>query len=102
MSRVFAGTILAAVLALGGCIASEETSPMPDQGAPDAGAPSSDGDLLPFMSECTANDECDTGLCFEYGNKGPHCTHDCTVDTDCEAPSPGCNNKGVCKAPDPM
>jgi hypothetical protein len=61
----------------------------------DAGAP------LPFMSECVLgmDDACETGLCFDFNTKGPHCTHECTVDTDCEAPSPGCNGMGVCKAP---
>lgn len=62
-------------------------------------APSGD---LPFMSECdTELMNCEEGLtCWPFNAKGPHCTHECTVDTECEDPSPGCNNMGVCKAPD--
>jgi hypothetical protein len=76
----------------------DDTTSGVDAGAT-ADAPSGD---LPFMSECDpVTDMCDDGLtCFNFNAKGPHCTHDCTVDTDCEAPSPGCNNMGVCKAPD--
>ena len=53
------------------------------------------------MAECPLGDNaaCSSGLCFEFNSKGPHCTHACTLDTDCEAPSPGCSGMGVCKAP---
>ncbi|MCB9560536.1 MAG: hypothetical protein H6709_14490 [Kofleriaceae bacterium] len=66
--------------------------------APDAGTPA---DPIPFMGECTLgmDDACETGVCFDFNAKGPHCTHACTVDADCEAPSLGCNGMGVCKAP---
>ena len=59
--------------------------------------------VLPFLAECDpSNDLCDSseGLqCFSFNNKGPHCTHECSAPTDCEAPSPGCNGMGVCKVP---
>jgi hypothetical protein len=72
--------------------------------APDGGADSGtdaagDGGLLPFMSPCTTNEMCDTNLCFNFPSRGPHCTKTCTSDTDCPAPSPGCNPQGVCRAP---
>lgn len=73
-----------------------------DNSSPDANAGplvDASGELLPFMSECTENSQCETNLCFQFNSKGPHCTHECTTADDCEAPSPGCNNKGVCKAP---
>jgi hypothetical protein len=59
------------------------------------------GELLPFMAECSVgeHERCDTGLCFDFNAKGPHCTHACEVDADCEPPSEGCNGMGVCKAP---
>ena len=65
----------------------------PEPGStPDAGAASADaGDLLPFMSECEDNGQCETGLCYSYNAAGPHCTHECDSDLDCEDPSPGCN-----------
>ncbi|MBK8252819.1 MAG: hypothetical protein IPK82_09140 [Polyangiaceae bacterium] len=56
-------------------------------------------ELAAFMDNCTQNSDCETGLCFNYTSKGPKCTLPCESDTDCPSPSPGCNNKGVCKAP---
>jgi hypothetical protein len=86
---------LATAVALAAC-ASEDPDPVENQDSPDAGA-----ELLPFMSECTLgmDEQCETGLCFDFNTKGPHCTHACEVDADCEAPSEGCNGMGVCKAP---
>ncbi len=55
--------------------------------------------LLPFMSECEEDVECETGLCHNFNAKGPHCSHPCSMDGDCESPSPGCNMMGICKAP---
>lgn len=56
---------------------------------------------IAFMETCNpADDQCADDLqCFSFNNKGPLCTHTCTDDVDCEAPSTGCNNMGVCKAP---
>lgn len=54
---------------------------------------------LPFMAECTSNDQCATGLCFNFNAKGPRCTHACMAAAECEAPSPGCSGMHVCKAP---
>jgi hypothetical protein len=75
----------------------EDSGPGDDEASPDAGT-----EPLPFMSECTLgeDEQCETGLCYNFNMKGPHCTHACEVDADCEAPSPGCNGMGVCKAPD--
>lgn len=59
---------------------------------------------LGFMEECDpADDQCDSSMelfCFGFNAKGPHCTHECTSPDQCGDPSPGCNNMGVCKAPD--
>jgi hypothetical protein len=68
---------------------------MPMGGGADAGAP------IAFMETCDpADDQCDEDLvCFPFNAKGPHCTRACTMDEDCEEPSTGCNNMGVCKAP---
>ncbi len=54
---------------------------------------------LPFMAPCSGDDECETGLCYDFAAKGPHCSKTCTLDTDCPLPSPGCNLMGICKAP---
>jgi hypothetical protein len=81
-------------LAAPGC-GSEDDAP-----GVDAGSGADAGEILPFMSSCQTNDQCETGLCFSFNSKGPHCTHGCMMDEDCEDPSPGCNNMGVCKAPD--
>lgn len=89
-----------ALFAFGACTTGDDVS---DPGTPDAAASAADagpdGGLLPFMSACEENEDCESGLCFAFNAAGPHCTHSCTVDTDCEAPSPGCNGMGVCKRP---
>lgn len=72
----------------------------PDQtGTIDASADNADAGGLGFMESCVENEDCETGLCYAFNQGGPLCTHSCTVDTDCEAPSQGCNNMGVCKRP---
>jgi hypothetical protein len=57
------------------------------------------GEKLPFLSPCANDDECDTGLCFHFNGKGPHCSMPCEAAADCPAPSPGCSLMGVCKLP---
>lgn len=54
---------------------------------------------LPFLSPCDTNEQCETGLCFQFNAKGPHCSMPCENDEQCPPPSPGCNNMGVCKVP---
>ena len=94
--KLIAALVLA--FALSACTTGD-TGPDPDP-AVDAGVNEADaGDLLPFMAECTSDDQCETGLCFLYNMGGQLCTHACTVDADCEAPSPGCNGMGICKRP---
>ncbi len=58
-----------------------------------------DSGLLPVLTPCETNAQCATGLCFPFNAKGPECTEPCSVDSDCPAPSPGCSNMKVCKAP---
>ncbi len=58
---------------------------------------------LQFLDTCDASDDrCDDTLdpplsCFTFNQAGPKCTHACTMDEECAAPSDGCNNMGVCK-----
>jgi hypothetical protein len=54
---------------------------------------------LPFMSKCTVNDECESGNCHVFAQEGSFCTHECKDTVDCPAPSSGCNQRGICKAP---
>jgi hypothetical protein len=68
-------------------------------GAMMGGAGGSGGALLPFMSPCEEDAQCETGLCYPFNAKGPHCTQSCDSADDCPPPSPGCNMMGVCKAP---
>lgn len=77
-----------------------------DGDAADLDASDLDGSgLLGFMEVCDPDDDrCDATLeppllCWDYPSKGPHCTHECTLDEECEAPSPGCTPQGVCRAP---
>lgn len=62
-----------------------------------SGGAAGGGGKLPFLASCMTDDECETGLCYNYPSKGPHCTKSCTSDAECPAPSPGCNPKGICK-----
>ncbi len=57
------------------------------------------GGLLPFMAACTTDEECETGLCYDFPAKGMFCSHSCSGPGDCQPPSPGCNGMGICKAP---
>ncbi|MCE9580456.1 MAG: hypothetical protein K8W52_45475 [Deltaproteobacteria bacterium] len=93
--RYCAALVFALVSSLG---CAGDPAPQPS-GADAAVGP--DATVLPFMAECPLgqNAACASDLCFDFNSKGPHCTHGCTVDTDCEAPSPGCSGMGVCKAP---
>ncbi len=90
--------LFAVVLTALSCFAcsSDDSGPVPQEASADAGPR---GDTA-YMEPCTTNEECDTGLCFDFSAKGPHCTTTCELDLECPEPSPGCNGKGVCKAPD--
>lgn len=89
--------LLLSCLVLGVACAGDETTPEADA---DLTTPA-----LEFMTPCdVVNDRCDMAsehFCFAFNDKGPHCTHACAAPEDCEAPSTGCNNRGVCKAPEP-
>lgn len=63
------------------------------------GGGSGGGALLGFLETCSKDEECETKLCYTFNAKGPKCTTHCQTDGECPAPSPGCNNMGVCKAP---
>lgn len=99
--RILRMMTMVAALALGGACGGDDDGG--GSGA-DASAECTGADPLPFMCPCTVMDvdPCDpanAGQCFEFNDKGPHCTHECETDDDCEAPSTGCNGMGVCKAP---
>lgn len=57
-----------------------------------------DGATLGLLETCTPgrDDECLSGLCFNFNARGPKCTAPCTRDCECPAPSSGCSNRGVC------
>jgi hypothetical protein len=82
--------------AYGACDCSGTTpgaaAPLTDAGPGDAGV------LAPFLAICAVSAECESGICYAFNAKGPHCTIACNADADCPAPSPGCSHMGVCKA----
>lgn len=48
-----------------------------------------------FGEACATDAECGSGLvCYEFTDKGKHCTLPCGSDDDCPD---GCNGKGYCK-----
>ena len=55
--------------------------------------------LLPFLSPCSTDAECETGLCYDFNAQGPHCSKTCTSAAECPSPSTECNGMGVCKLP---
>lgn len=71
-----------------------------DAGAPPPSDASPDARDLPFGASCIDNANCASGLCFDYRVRGTFCTLMCKTNTDCPAPSPGCNGMGVCRMPD--
>lgn len=71
--------------------------------APDPRCEVAEGEPIPFMCPCDpVDDMCDDAagdMCFQFNDKGPHCTRACDGPEDCPEPSNDCNNMGVCKAP---
>ena len=51
-----------------------------------------------FLDPCINDTDCTTNLCFPFNAYGPHCSMQCSKDTDCPAPSPGCSGMGVCES----
>jgi hypothetical protein len=66
-----------------------------EAGAPDSG--DAEARTGAFLSPCSDNAECTTGLCFGFNAYGPHCSQSCQKDLDCPPPSPGCSNNKICK-----
>lgn len=51
-----------------------------------------------FGEMCAMETDCADGLvCFDFNQKGQHCTLECSSAADCPAPSSGCNGMGYCK-----
>jgi hypothetical protein len=50
-----------------------------------------------FLEDCALDEECESGLCYNFNAKGPKCSLPCTGPADCPPPSPGCNMMGICK-----
>lgn len=67
--------------------------------APDAGGPAAAAATMSFMESCRQHAECKSGLCFNFNGRSARCTTPCNSACQCNAPSTGCSNMGVCKAP---
>jgi hypothetical protein len=91
-------TLFALVVALPACSSDGDDSSPPDA-APeiDADPTAPDAGLAAFGEECMENEDCESGLCFPFNNRGPHCTIPCDSPEDCPDPAFGCNGMGVCK-----
>ncbi len=68
----------------------------PDPPAADAFVPPTCSGTKPLYATCTTFDECMSCVCRTFGHDNV-CTQECTIDTDCPAPSPGCAG-GFCRA----
>lgn len=82
-----------------GALESSSDAGASSSGAADAGSGADVATRLPFLAACSGNEECESGMCFAFNSKGMRCTKTCAGPAECPPPSPGCNNKGVCKAP---
>ncbi len=73
------------------------------EGGEGGGGSTCNGPVLSFMCPCSTtpgSPQCPSGdTCYAYPSKGPHCSHTCTTNMDCAAPSPGCSPMGECKVP---
>jgi hypothetical protein len=93
----------------GACTCDLDASPYLPEAGVEAAVPDGGGGEggeaggLAFMDPCSTAPgapKCPPGdTCFDFPAKGPHCSHPCSVATDCPPPSPGCNNQGECKSP---
>lgn len=103
------GTLIV-VLTLLSVACGDDENPTVDAAAADAPATTFDGavldappidapGLLPFGAACTDNAQCESDLCYAFGDGTQACTQTCTVDDDCPAGSQGqkCNLQGVCR-----
>ncbi len=109
----YAGDFIACSCAGGGlgyqaCVAADErygpcvcdgTTPGLDGSFEAATADAGPTEKLPFMSQCTNDEQCESGNCHTFSQQGTFCTKSCEETSDCPAPSSGCNNRGICKAP---
>ncbi len=85
----------------GECVCNGDTPGLPGGLAEGGGGAGGAGGqaLLPFLSPCDDDDQCESTLCHNFIAKGRKCSQPCDDADDCPAPSPGCNMMGVCKAP---
>lgn len=59
-----------------------------------------DAASLEFNDACCSNEECGTGTCNSFNNKGQRCTKPCTGDGDCAGLGEAkCGGQGVCAVP---
>jgi hypothetical protein len=62
------------------------------------GGPSSGAEPRKFGATCDAATDCDSEICFEFGNGSKLCSARCTSAEDCPSGAQGqkCNMKGYC------
>lgn len=65
----------------------------------DAARDATEAAKLALFAACADAAQCESGVCFAYGDGRSLCSKTCTGAADCPAPSSGCNGKGVCKPP---
>lgn len=81
----------------GACVC-DGTTPGLDAGPPRDAAGEAAAKLA-LYAPCTDAAQCETNVCFAYGDGRSLCTKTCAGTADCPLPSTGCNGKGVCKPP---
>ncbi|HEX5060475.1 MAG TPA: hypothetical protein VFV99_14005 [Kofleriaceae bacterium] len=54
----------------------------------------------PLCALCTSDTDCETGICWTYGNGQSKCTHTCTAGEEAaDCPTGRCNGMGYCMCP---
>jgi hypothetical protein len=96
---VVASALLVLVCAGCGTSESDDKEPAGDIAASDTVASDVAPGSVVFGEACTTNEDCESGVCNEFGQTGPLCTIECTTADECPEGSEGkkCNQKGVCK-----
>lgn len=79
-------------LLLSFCGGEKKRNAASDAAATEAGA------ALPFGAACNVGADCQSSICFQFGNGEKRCSVTCTIADACPEGSQGrkCNNKGHC------
>lgn len=82
--------LLSVAIVLAGCGCGGKEEPEAVDAAPGS---------LQFGDDCSSAVQCESGVCFEFGDGSQLCSSTCTADDQCPDGSRGhhCNGEGYCR-----